>query len=298
MTPVLEADSLTKRFGDVPAVTDLSFALKAGTITGFLGPNGAGKTTTLRMILGLVAPTSGRARVFGHPYAELPRPALRIGSVLEATDFHPGRSGRDHLRMLGQAVDVPDSRADEVLRLVELGEAARRRVKGYSLGMRQRLGLAVALLGDPELLILDEPANGLDPEGVRWLRDFLRRLASEGRTVLISSHVLAEVAQTADRVLIISHGQLVLSSSLVELTARAGGAVRVRSADPQRLTAALRDEALQVTTGTDHALLVQGASSERVGQIAFAAGVPVHELVNDGGLLEDVFLELTSEASA
>jgi len=297
MTPVLEADSLTKRFGDVPAVTDLSFALKAGTITGFLGPNGAGKTTTLRMILGLVAPTSGRARVFGHPYAELPRPALRIGAVLEATDFHPGRSG-DHLRMLGQAVDVPDSRADEVLRLVELGEAARRRVKGYSLGMRQRLGLAVALLGDPELLILDEPANGLDPEGVRWLRDFLRRLASEGRTVLISSHVLAEVAQTADRVLIISHGQLVLSSSLVELTARAGGAVRVRSADPQRLTAALRDEALQVTTGTDHALLVQGASSERVGQIAFAAGVPVHELVNDGGLLEDVFLELTSEASA
>ena len=164
--------------------------------------------------------------------------------------------------------------------------------------MRQRLGLAVALLGDPELLILDEPANGLDPEGVRWLRDFFRSLASEGRTVLISSHVLAEIAQTVDRVLIISRGRLVLSSSLAELTARAGGAVRVRSGDPQRLTTALRDQALQVTTDTDHALLVQGASSERIGEIAFAAGVPVHELVNDAGLLEDTFLELTAEAPA
>jgi ABC-2 type transport system ATP-binding protein len=236
--------------------------------------------------------------VFDHPYAELPRAALRIGAVLEATDFHPGRSGRDHLRMLGHAVDVPDSRVDEVLSLVELTEAAHRRVKGYSLGMRQRLGLAAALLGDPELLILDEPANGLDPEGVRWLRDFLHRLASEGRTVLVSSHVLAEVAQTVDQVLIISRGRLVISSSLAELTARAGGAVRVRCGDPQRLTTALRDEGLQVTTGTDHALLVQGASSERVGEIAFAAGVPVHELVNDGGGLEDIFLELTSEAAA
>jgi ABC-2 type transport system ATP-binding protein len=290
---------LTKRFGEVSAVTDLSFALEAGTITGFLGPNGAGKTTTLRMVLGLATPTSGRARVFDHPYAELPGAALRIGAVLEATDFHRGRTGRDHLRMLGQAVDVPDSRADEVLRLVELGgAAARRRVKGYSLGMRQRLGLAVALLGDPELLILDEPANGLDPEGVRWLRDFLRSLASEGRTVLISSHVLAEVAQTVDRVLIISQGRLVLSSLLAELSARAGGAVRIRSGDPQRLGQALRDEALQVTTTADDALLVQGASSERIGEIAFTAGVPVHELVNDAGVLEDIFLELTSEAPA
>jgi ABC-2 type transport system ATP-binding protein len=298
MTAVVKSESLTKRFGQISAVTDLSFELEPGTITGFLGPNGAGKTTTLRMILGLSAPTSGRALVFDHPYAELPRAALRIGAVLEATDFHPGRTGRDHLRMLGQAVDVPDSRADEVLRLVELGDAAPRRVKGYSLGMRQRLGLAVALLGDPELLILDEPANGLDPEGVRWLRDFLRRLASEGRTVLISSHVLAEVAQTVDRVLIVSRGRLVLSSSLSELTARAGGAVRVRCSDPERLTKALRDEGLQVTTSADHALLVQGASSDRVGEIAFASGVPVHELVNDAGVLEDIFLELTSEPSA
>jgi ABC-2 type transport system ATP-binding protein len=252
VTAVVKAESLTKRFGEVMAVTDLSFALEAGTITGFLGPNGAGKTTTLRMILGLAAPTSGRALVFDHPYAALPRAALRIGAVLEATDFHPGRSGRDHLRMLGQAVDVPDSRADEVLRLVELGDAAHRRVKGYSLGMCQRLGLAAALLGDPELLILDEPANGLDPEGVRWLRDFLRRLASEGRTVLISSHVLAEVAQTVDRVLIISRGRFVLSSPLAELTARAGGAVRVRSGDPQRPTAHLR--AILQADELDHVL--------------------------------------------
>jgi ABC-2 type transport system ATP-binding protein len=298
MTAVVEAESLTKRFGDLPAVTDLSFALDAGTITGFLGPNGAGKTTTLRLVLGLAAPTSGRALVFGKPYAQLSRPALRIGAVLEATDFHPGRSGRDHLRMLGQSVEVPDSRADEVLRLVELDGAARRRVKGYSLGMRQRLGLAAALLGDPELLILDEPANGLDPEGVRWLRDFLRSLASEGRTVLISSHVLAEVAQTVDQVLIISRGRLVIESPLAELTARAGGAVRVRSADPQRLTTALDSNDLQVTTGTDSTLLVNGASSERVGEIAFAAGVPIHELVRDGGSLEDIFLELTTEAPA
>ena len=298
MTAVVEAESLTKRFGEVPAVTDLSFTLEAGTITGFLGPNGAGKTTTLRMILGLVAPSRGRALVFDRPYAELPRAALRIGAVLEATDFHPGRSGRDHLRILGRAVDLPDARADEVLRLVELGDVARRRVKGYSLGMRQRLGLAVALLGDPELLILDEPSNGLDPEGVRWLRDFLRRLAAEGRTVLISSHALAEVAQTVDRVLIINRGRFVLSSSLAELTARAGGSVRVRCGDPQRLTTTLRDQALQVTAGSDQALLVQGASSERIGEIAFAAGIPVHELVNDGGALEDIFLDLTSEAPA
>ena len=297
MTAVVRAEGLTKRFGEIPAVTDLSFALESGTITGFLGPNGAGKTTTLRMILGLAAPTSGRALVFDRPYAELPRAALRIGAVLEATDFHPGRSARDHLRMLGQAVDVPDSRADEVLRLVELGAAARRRVQGYSLGMRQRLGLAAALLGDPELLILDEPANGLDPEGVHWLRDFLRQRAAEGRTVLISSHVLAEVAQTVDHVLIINRGRLVMSSSLAELTARAGSTVRIRSGDPKRLAAALQDESLQVTDGRDGALLVQGASRERVGEIAFAAGVRVDELVTDEGLLENTFLELTSGAS-
>src|ERR1700678_4325949 len=264
------------------AVTDLSFVLEAGTITGFLGPNGAGKTTTLRMVLGLATPTSGRALVFDGPYAELEHPALRIGAVLEATDFHPGRTGRDHLRMLGRAVDVPDSRVDEVLSLVELTEGAHRRVKGYSLGMRQRLGLAGALLGDPELLILDEPANGLDPEGVHWLRDFLRAFASEGRTVLISSHVLAEVAQTVDQVLIINHGRLVVESSLEQLTGRVGGSVRVRSADAAQLQQALSRAQLQTSTSNDHALLVHGATSEQVGEIAFAAGVPVYELLTEG----------------
>ena len=298
MPPVVVAESLTKRFGEVLAVDDLSFALEPGTITGFLGPNGAGKTTTLRMLLGLAAPTKGRALVFEQPYAEIEHPALRIGAVLEATDFHPGRSGRDHLRMLGQAVGVPDSRADEVLALVELRDAGRRRVKSYSLGMRQRLGLAAALLGEPDLLVLDEPANGLDPEGVRWLRDFLRAFASAGRTVLVSSHVLAEVAQTVDQVLIISHGRLVIESSLEDLTARVGGAVRVRSADSSQLAAALSREDLKTTQRDDHVLFVAGTTSERVGEIAFASGIPVHELVTEGSSLEEIFLELTTETQS
>jgi ABC-2 type transport system ATP-binding protein len=295
MPPVVVAESLTKRFGEVLAVDDLSFEIDSGTITGFLGPNGAGKTTTLRMLLGLAAPTKGHALVFDRAYGELEYPALRIGAVLEATDFHPGRSGRDHLRMLGQSVGVPDSRADEVLALVELRDASRRRVKGYSLGMRQRLGLAAALLGDPELLVLDEPANGLDPEGVRWLRDFLRRFASEGRTVLISSHVLAEVAQTVDQVLIVSHGRFIVESSLEELTARVSGVVRVRSGDSPRLAAALIAESLKPTKSDEHTLLVPGATSARVGDIAFAAGVAVHELATEGSSLEEIFLQLTSD---
>jgi ABC-2 type transport system ATP-binding protein len=291
------AESLTKRFGSVLAVDDLSFTLATGTITGFLGPNGAGKTTTLRMLLGLAAPTSGRALVLGGPYADLDRPAWSVGAVLEATDFHPGRSGRDHLRTLAGAAGIPDSRTDEVLRIVELQTAGRRRVKGYSLGMRQRLGLAGALLGDPELLILDEPANGLDPEGVRWLRDFLRAFASEGRTVLVSSHVLAEVAQTVDQVLIISRGRLIIESSLEQLTSRVGGTVRVRTPRPDQLHEALRHEHLDATMAGG-ALLVPGTDSERVGEIAFAAGIPLHELVTEGSSLEEIFLELTSETSS
>ncbi len=295
MAPVVVAESLTKRFGRLTAVDDLSFALEAGTITGFLGPNGAGKTTTLRMLLGLAAPTSGRALIFGKPYAELERAPPRVGAVLEATDFHPGRSGRDHLRSLACAVGLPDSRTDEVLRLVELHDAAGRRVKGYSLGMRQRLGLAAALLGDPELLVLDEPVNGLDPEGVRWLRDFLRAFAAQGHTVLVSSHVLAEVAQTVDQVLIVSHGRLVAESPLDELTARIGDAVRVRSPQQARLAEALQREGIAVTTSNEHALLVHGAAAARVGDIACAAGIPLHELVTEGSSLEEVFLDLTAE---
>ena len=294
MTAVVKAESLTKRFGGVTAVTDLSFALEPGTITGFLGPNGAGKTTTLRMLLGLAKPSAGSALIFGRPYAALNESALRVGAVLEATDFHPGRSGRDHLRTLSRAVRLPDSRVDEVLRLVELDSPAHRRVKGYSLGMRQRLGLAAALLGDPELLILDEPANGLDPEGVRWLRDFLRAFAAGKKTVLISSHVLAEVAQTVDQVLIINRGKLVVETSLEHLTARVGGSVRVRTPERSKLQQALQREQIEATTVNEQGLLVHGASSEKIGDLAFAAGVPIHELVAEGSSLEDIFLELTS----
>jgi ABC-2 type transport system ATP-binding protein len=214
---VARVDHLTKRFGRVVAVDDLTFALEAGTVTGFLGPNGAGKTTTLRILLGLLRPTSGEALVFGRRYAELSDPAWRVGAVLESADFHPGRSGREHLATLALAADVPIPRVDELLELVELRHAARRYVKTYSLGMRQRLGLAAALLGDPQLLILDEPANGLDPEGVRWLRTFIRDLAAGGKTVLVSSHLLAEVAQTVDRVVIIDRGKLVRTGELDEL---------------------------------------------------------------------------------
>ena len=213
----LTATNLTKRYGDVVAVDDLTFALHHGSITGFLGPNGAGKTTTLRLVLGLAEPTAGTALVFGRPYRELEGPSRRVGAVLESGDFDPRRSGRNHLRALALAAEIGFDRVDDVLELVELGAAADRPVRTYSLGMRQRLGLAGALLGDPELLVLDEPANGLDPAGVHWLRGFLRQFARAGRTVLISSHVLAEVAQTVDSVLILSRGRLVAERRIDEL---------------------------------------------------------------------------------
>ncbi|MEO8425201.1 MAG: ATP-binding cassette domain-containing protein [Actinomycetota bacterium] len=213
-------NSLTKRYGDLVAVDDLTFSLPAGSVTGFLGPNGAGKTTTLRLLLGLAEPSAGSTLVFGRRYRELDHPTRRVGAVLESSDFHPGRSGRNHLRALALAAEIPSNRIEEVLKLVELEAAADRRVKTYSLGMRQRLGLAAALLGDPELLILDEPANGLDPAGVNWLRRFLLRFAEQGRTVLVSSHMLAETAQTVDRVVIIDHGRMVASGRLDELTER------------------------------------------------------------------------------
>jgi ABC-2 type transport system ATP-binding protein len=215
---VVSVNSLSKRYGEVLAVDDVTFSLEAGTVTGYLGPNGAGKTTTLRLLLGLAVPTAGEALVFGRRYRDLEHPIRWVGAILESNDFHPSRSGRDHLRALALADGIPLDRAEEVLELVELLPAAGRRIRTYSLGMRQRLGLAAALLGDPQVLILDEPANGLDPAGVRWLRTFLRTFAAEGRTVLVSSHLLAEVAQTVDRVLIIDHGRLLASGALDELT--------------------------------------------------------------------------------
>jgi ABC-2 type transport system ATP-binding protein len=216
--PVVSVKSLTKRYDELVAVDDVTFSLERGTVTGYLGPNGAGKTTTLRLLLGLAEPSEGEALVFGRRYRELEQPVRKIGAVLESTDFHPARSGRDHLRALALAAGLPLSRVEEVLELVDLEGVAKRRVRTYSLGMRQRLGLATALLGDPELLILDEPANGLDPAGVRWLRTFLQMLAGQGRTVLISSHLLAEVAQTVDQVLVIDHGRLLARGRLDELT--------------------------------------------------------------------------------
>ena len=217
---VVTVRSLSKHYGDILAVADLTFSLDRGTVTGFLGPNGAGKSTTLRLLLGLAEPTAGEAHVFGRRYRDLDDPARRVGAVLESNDFHPGRSGRNHLRALALAAQIPQARVETVLELVELAGAADQRVTTYSLGMRQRLGLAGALLGEPELLILDEPANGLDPAGVRWLRTFMRRFADDGGTVVISSHVLAEVAQTVDHVVIIDGGRLLAASRLDELTGR------------------------------------------------------------------------------
>jgi ABC-2 type transport system ATP-binding protein len=219
--PVVSVRGLTKRYGEVAAVEDITFSLAAGSVTGFLGPNGAGKTTTLRILLGLAEPTAGEAHVFGRRYAELDHPARHVGAALESDDFHPGRSGRDHLRTLAAAAGLPTTRVDAVLTLVDLVDAGDRRIATYSLGMRQRLGLAAALLGDPQLLVLDEPANGLDPAGVHWLRTFLRRLADDGRTVLMSSHGLAEVAQTVDQVVILDRGRLVATARLDELTSPA-----------------------------------------------------------------------------
>jgi ABC-2 type transport system ATP-binding protein len=307
--PVVRAEHLTKRFGDVLAVDDLSFALKRGTVTGFLGPNGAGKTTTLRMLLQLVEPTSGRALVFGGRYQDLKRPASRVGAVLEVADFHPGRSGRDHLFALALALGreredgnwflgrerAAAGRVDAVLDLVELSAAAHRRVGSYSLGMRQRLGLAGALLGDPELLILDEPANGLDPEGVRWLRDFMRSFAAEGKTVLVSSHVLAEVQQTVDQVVIINKGRLVTFEPLAQLITQLSGGVRVRAPGAHRLQRELEKQGIRSSLLDGDELLVEGTPSARIGELAFAAGIPLHELVPEASSLEDVFLELTAE---
>jgi ABC-2 type transport system ATP-binding protein len=289
---LIEVSELSKRFGKTQAVAGLSFRVEPGTITGFLGPNGAGKSTTLRSVLGLVHPDAGSATVLGVPYRELDRPLHRVGAVLEASEVHPGRSGRNHLRVHAAAAGLPRSRVEEVLALVELTAAAKRRVKGYSLGMRQRLGLAFALLGDPEVLVLDEPANGLDPAGIRWLRDLLRSLAAQGRTILVSSHVLAEVAQTADRVVIIHRGRLVQQATIAEVLAGARGATRVRTPDAERFRTILEAEGASVASKDGGALAV-ALPPERIGELAAANGIVLHELAVEQATLEEVFLELT-----
>ena len=291
---MIEVHGLTKRYGSTVAVEGLSFTASAGRVTGFLGPNGAGKSTTMRVILGLVRPSSGTTTVLGRPYRDLDRPEQRVGALLETFDAHPGRSGRNHLRVLALAGGIARSRADDVLGLVELGHAGRRRVKGYSLGMRQRLGLAAALLGDPEVLVLDEPANGLDPQGIRWLRDFLRSLAAEGRTILVSSHVLAEVAQTVDDVVIIHRGKLVQQAAMADVEAMAAKATTARSPEAARLASLLVAEGVEATAVVDDRITVH-APTERVGEIAAAHGIVLHELTAERASLEEVFLELTGE---
>jgi ABC-2 type transport system ATP-binding protein len=291
---VIQVEALTKRFGSTLAVDDLSFSVSAGTVTGFLGPNGAGKSTTMRAILGLVHPTSGSTSVLGKPYRDLDRPCLQVGALLETFDAHPGRSGRNHLRVLATAGRIPSSRVDEVLALVDMSGAGRKRVKGYSLGMRQRLGLAAALLGDPEVLVLDEPANGLDPQGIRWLRDFLRGLATEGRTILVSSHVLSEVAQTVDQVVIIHRGRLVRQAAMADVEAMALGETIVRSPDVERLALRLTETGFD-TRQLDPGVLSVTASPERVGELAAADGIVLHELRAERATLEEIFLELTGD---
>jgi ABC-2 type transport system ATP-binding protein len=295
---VITIEGLTKRFGQVVAVDDLSFEVDQGTVVGFLGPNGAGKTTTLRTLLGLVSPTAGTARIDGKPYRELADPVRHVGALLEASSFHPGRSARNHLRVVATAAGLPRNRADAVLEQVGLAGAARRRVGGFSLGMRQRLGLATALLGDPQVLILDEPANGLDPEGVHWLRGLLRQLADQGRTVLVSSHLLAEVAQTVDQVVIIAAGRLVTQSTLAALTARTDQLVRVRSPQAEALRSLLAAQGIHADPeGTDW-LVAAGTTPEAVGQAAAAAGIVIYEMRAERSNLEDVFLQLTTKQGA
>jgi ABC-2 type transport system ATP-binding protein len=291
---VIEVDHLTKRFTGLTAVDDLSFAVEQASVVGFLGPNGAGKTTTLRMLLGLVTPTSGKARINGRRYEDFEDPLHVVGAALESSLAYPGRSARNHLRIAALAGDARSGRVDEVLDLVDLTEAADRRVGQFSLGMRQRLALATALLCDPEILILDEPANGLDPEGVHWLRTLLRNLAGEGRTVLVSSHILAEVAQTVDSVVILDHGRLVTQATLAELTAKGTHHIKVRTPKASDLAGLLNARGAVARVVDDDRIEVSGASSEEIGLMAAEHAIPIFETTAEGADLEDIFLGLTA----
>jgi ABC-2 type transport system ATP-binding protein len=286
----VEVAGLTKRFGTLTAVDNLDFTVEPGRITGFLGPNGAGKTTTLRMLLGLVRPTAGTALIGGARYHDLPHPLQTVGSALEATSFHPGRSGRNHLRVLADASGIPLARVDELLEVVGIPAAARQRAGGYSMGMRQRLGLAAALLGDPQVLLLDEPANGLDPEGIRWLRGFLRYLAGQGKTILVSSHMLSEVEQTVDDIVIIANGRKVAQGTMDSLRGESSTFVRTR--DAAALASALTAGGL-LSQPSEGGLLVRSTDQVRIGDLALAAGAPIYELRAQASDLEDLFFRLT-----
>jgi ABC-2 type transport system ATP-binding protein len=296
-TGQIVVSGLTKQYKNVRAVDNLSFTVQPGRVTGFLGPNGAGKTTTLRMLLNLVTPTAGAATIGGRRYADLTDPLRSVGAVLEASSAHKGRTGINHLRVICAAAGLPRRRADEALALVGLTPAAKRKFKGYSLGMKQRLGIAAAMLGNPQVLILDEPANGLDPEGIRWMRGFLKGLAAEGRTVLVSSHLLSEMQLLADDVVIIAAGRLVRQGPVDQVIgsmAHGGGRVRVRTPQADELAGALREQSATVTADGQGALLVTGVDAPTVGRVALAAKVELHELTTERPDLEGVFLELTA----
>ncbi|ALG13532.1 ABC transporter ATP-binding protein [Kibdelosporangium phytohabitans] len=287
--------NLTKTFGQVLAVQNLSFTVEPGSVTGFLGPNGAGKTTTLRMLLGLVTPTAGHATINGQPFHHLGNPARVVGAVLEAQSFHPQRSARNHLRVYAAAIGMPDQRVEEVLHLVGLRDAGQRSVGGFSMGMRQRLALATALLGDPQVLVLDEPSNGLDPEGIVWLRTFLQGFARQGRTVLVSSHLLSEVEQTVEQVVILSRGQAMYYGPLDQLRKAQQSRVIVRPADAPQLTAKLEEAGhTNIEQLPEGVLAVAGVEPEQVGDLALEAGVAIYGMHTQQADLEQIFFQMTS----
>jgi ABC-2 type transport system ATP-binding protein len=293
---VIEAQHLTKRYAEKVAVDDLSFTVRPGIVTGFLGPNGSGKSTTMRMIMGLDHPTGGSATVNGQRYHALAWPLREVGALLEAKAIHPGRSARAHLRMLAQANRIPLRRVDELLDLVGLGSVAGQRAGKFSLGMSQRLGIAAALLGDPGVLIFDEPVNGLDPDGIRWVRNLLKGLAAEGRTVFVSSHLMSEMAVTADEVVVIGRGRFLAQQPVAEMTAcGAARFVRVRSPELEKLRAALHEQGAR-TTVEDGALIVRGMDKETIGDLASSLPVTLHELAAESASLEEAFMELTEES--
>jgi ABC-2 type transport system ATP-binding protein len=293
---MIEARGLTKKYGATVAVRDLTFRVEPGRVTGFLGPNGAGKTTTMRLTLGLDTPTAGSVRVAGKPYRGMRRPLFEVGAMLESAAIHPGRSARGHLLALAQSNGIPRHRVDEVLGLAGLDSVAQHRAGVFSLGMTQRLGIAAAMLGDPSVLLLDEPVNGLDPDGVAWIRELLRSLAAEGRTVFISSHLMTEMAQTADHLIVIGRGRLIADTSMEEFVRQgSAGYIQVRSPD-DRLAQLLRQQGATVTTADNGALAVTGTDPATVGELAARHGIVLHELVAKNASLEEAFMELTKDA--
>jgi ABC-2 type transport system ATP-binding protein len=292
---MIEARGLTKRYGDKVAVDELSFTVEPGRITGFLGPNGAGKTTTMRLILGLDRPTRGTVTVRGKDFRQLPHPMREVGALLDARAVHGGRSAYNHLLCLAQTNSLPRRRVGEVLELVGLAEVASKRSKGFSLGMGQRLGIAAALLGDPAILMFDEPVNGLDPEGILWIRNLMKRLAAEGRTVFVSSHLMSEMENTADYLIVIGRGRLIADCTVDEFIERNSvQAVRVRTPQPDTLVAAIRRAGASVASAAGDALVIQGLPPDRIGDLAFESGVRIHELTSAQASLEEAFMELTA----